>query len=116
MPRTGIFICHCGSNIAGTVDIARAIDASRNFPGVVHVDEYRYLCSEMGQDLIKNAIKENDLDRVVVGTCSPRMHEGTFRKAATEAPISGSTVPGCTAIWKKAPRRRLLCSVPPQPR
>jgi heterodisulfide reductase subunit A2 len=88
MPRTGIFICHCGSNIAGTVDIARAIDASRNFPGVVHVDEYRYLCSEMGQDLIKNAIKENDLDRVVVGTCSPRMHEGTFRKAATEAGLN----------------------------
>jgi len=58
MPRTGVFICHCGTNIAGTVDIARAIEASRNFPGVVHADEYRYLCSEMGQDLIKNAIKE----------------------------------------------------------
>ncbi len=88
MPRTGVFICHCGTNIAGTVDIDSALEASRDFPGVVHADEYRYLCSEMGQDLIKNAIKENSLDRVVVGTCSPRMHEGTFRKAASEAGLN----------------------------
>jgi len=48
LPRTGVFICHCGTNISGTVDIERAVEASRNFPGVVHADEYRYLCSEMG--------------------------------------------------------------------
>ncbi|MGM0652102.1 MAG: disulfide reductase, partial [Bacillota bacterium] len=88
MPRTGVFICHCGSNIAGTVNIDEAVEASRNFPGVVHADEYRYLCSEMGQDMIKKAIEENDLDRVVVGTCSPRMHENTFRKAAAEAGLN----------------------------
>ncbi len=88
MPRTGVFICHCGSNIAGTVDIDQALEASRNFPGVVHADEYRYLCSEVGQDIIKKAIEENNLDRVVVGTCSPRMHENTFRKAAAEAGLN----------------------------
>ncbi len=88
MPRTGVFICHCGSNIAGTVDIDQALEASRNFPGVVHADEYRYLCSEVGQDIIKKAIEEYNLDRVVVGTCSPRMHENTFRKAAAEAGLN----------------------------
>ena len=88
MPRTGVFICHCGTNIAGTVDIDRSLEAARNFPGVVHADEYRYLCSEMGQDIIKKAITENDLDRVVVGSCSPRMHEATFRKAVAEAGLN----------------------------
>ncbi|MDW7739123.1 MAG: CoB--CoM heterodisulfide reductase iron-sulfur subunit A family protein [Bacillota bacterium] len=88
MPRTGVFICHCGTNIAGTVDIEKTVKASRSFPGVVHADDYRYLCSEMGQDIIKNAIKDNNLDRVVVGTCSPRMHEQTFRKAASEAGLN----------------------------
>ena len=88
MPRTGVFICHCGTNIAGTVNIDQAIEASRDFPGVVHADEYRYLCSEMGQDIIKKAIEDNNLDRVVVGTCSPRMHENTFRKAAAEAGLN----------------------------
>ncbi|MCJ7807079.1 MAG: CoB--CoM heterodisulfide reductase iron-sulfur subunit A family protein, partial [Clostridia bacterium] len=88
MPRTGVFICHCGTNIAGTVDIEKSIEAARGFPGVVHTDEYRYLCSELGQDLIKKAIKEHNLDRVVVGTCSPRMHEATFRKAVAEAGLN----------------------------
>ncbi len=88
MPRTGVFICHCGTNIAGTVNIEKAAAASRNFPGAVHVEDYRYLCSEMGQDIIKKAIKEHGLDRVVVGTCSPRMHEATFRKAASEAGLN----------------------------
>ncbi len=88
MARTGVFVCHCGTNIAGTVDIDQSVEASRGFPGVVHAGEYRYLCSEMGQDLIKNAIEEHNLDRVVVGTCSPRMHENTFRKAAAEAGLN----------------------------
>ena len=88
MPRTGVFICHCGTNIAGTVNIKEAVEAARSFPGVVYADEYRYLCSEMGQDLIKESIIKNKLDRVVVGTCSPRMHESTFRKAASEAGLN----------------------------
>ncbi|MFO7951617.1 MAG: CoB--CoM heterodisulfide reductase iron-sulfur subunit A family protein [Bacillota bacterium] len=88
MPRTGVFVCHCGTNIAGTVDIDKVLEAARGFPGVIHADEYRYLCSEMGQDMIREAIKEHNLDRVVVGTCSPRMHENTFRKAVAEAGLN----------------------------
>ncbi|MFO8192618.1 MAG: CoB--CoM heterodisulfide reductase iron-sulfur subunit A family protein [Bacillota bacterium] len=88
MPRTGVFICHCGTNIAATVDIDKVVESARSFPGVVHAEDYRYLCSEVGQDLIKKAIKEHNLDRVVVGTCSPRMHENTFRKAAAEASLN----------------------------
>lgn len=92
MPKTGVFICHCGTNIAGTVNIEKAVEAARNFPGVVHAEDYRYLCSEMGQDLIKKTIQAHDLDRVVVGTCSPRMHETTFRKAAAEAGLNSYLV------------------------
>jgi len=88
LSRTGVFICHCGTNISGTVDIDRAVNAAADFPGVVHAGEYRYLCSELGQDMIKKAIVDNQLDRVVVGTCSPRMHENTFRKAVAEAGLN----------------------------
>ncbi|HED23709.1 MAG TPA: CoB--CoM heterodisulfide reductase iron-sulfur subunit A family protein [Firmicutes bacterium] len=88
MPRTGVFICHCGTNIAATVDIDKVVEAARSFPGVVHAEDYRYLCSEVGQDLIKKSIRDHNLDRVVVGTCSPRMHENTFRKAAAEAGLN----------------------------
>lgn len=88
MPRVGVFICWCGSNIAGTVDIEKVLEAARRFPGVVYAADYRYLCSEIGQDLIKEAIKNERLEQVVVGTCSPRMHENTFRKAAAEAGLN----------------------------
>lgn len=88
MPRTGVFVCHCGTNISATVNIKEAVEVSGSFPGVVYAGDYQYLCSETGQDLIKTAIKENKLERVVVGTCSPRMHESTFRKAAQEAGLN----------------------------
>ncbi|MEW5784177.1 MAG: CoB--CoM heterodisulfide reductase iron-sulfur subunit A family protein [Bacillota bacterium] len=88
MPRVGVFICWCGTNIAGTVDIETVVETARNFPGVVHTADYRYLCSEIGQDLIKEAIKNEKLEQVVVGTCSPRMHESTFRKAVAEAGLN----------------------------
>ncbi len=88
MPRVGVFICWCGTNIAGTVDIERVVEAARAFPGVVYAGDYRYLCSEIGQDLIKDTIKKEKLEQVVVGTCSPRMHENTFRKAAAEAGLN----------------------------
>ncbi|HSW36417.1 MAG TPA: disulfide reductase, partial [Candidatus Limnocylindrales bacterium] len=88
MPRVGVFICWCGTNIAGTVDIGKVIEDVRSFPDVVYVDEYRYLCSEVGQELIKKAIETERLDRVVVGTCSPRMHEITFRRAVSEAGLN----------------------------
>lgn len=88
MPRIGVFICWCGTNIAGTVDIEQVVNAARNFPGVVYSGDYRYLCSEVGQALIKDTIKKENLERVVVGTCSPRMHEVTFRRAVAEAGLN----------------------------
>ncbi len=88
MQRIGVFICWCGSNIAATVDVERLSEAVKAEPGVVFAANYQYMCSENGQQLIKNAIKEYKLDGVVVGSCSPRMHEATFRKAAEAAGLN----------------------------
>jgi len=82
MSRIGVFICHCGLNIAGTVDVERVAKEIRNYPGVVYSVDYKYMCSDPGQDLIKGAIVEHDLDGVIVAACSPTMHEVTFRKTA----------------------------------
>ncbi|GFP43963.1 heterodisulfide reductase subunit A2, partial [Candidatus Hakubella thermalkaliphila] len=86
--RIGVFVCHCGSNIAGTVDCPRVVEAARGFPHVVYATDYTYLCAESGQDLIKTAIQEYSLDRVVVSSCSPKMHEETFRRAARQAGLN----------------------------
>jgi len=83
MKRIGVFICHCGLNIAATVDVAKVAEALHSYPNVVHAVDYKYLCSDPGQDLIKQAIAEHKLDGVVVAACSPTMHEATFRKAVT---------------------------------
>ena len=88
MSRIGVFICHCGSNIAGTVDISTVVEAAKKFPGVVYVEDNKYTCSEVGQDVIKKAIEENRLNRIVIGACSPRMHENTFRKAVASAGLN----------------------------
>ncbi len=88
MQRIGVFVCWCGTNIAGTVDIDQVKQAAEKIPGVVNVQDYQYMCSEVGQNLIKNAIKEQKLDRVVIASCSPRMHEATFRKAAKSAGLN----------------------------
>ena len=88
MARIGVFICHCGTNIAGTVDIPTVVEAAKKLPGVVHVDDNKYTCSEVGQDVIKEAVEEHRLNRVVIGACSPRMHEGTFRKAVAVAGLN----------------------------
>ncbi len=82
MQRIGVFICWCGSNIAATVDVERVAQAIKAEPNVVYSADYQYMCSENGQQLIKNAIKEYKLTGIVIGSCSPRMHEATFRKAA----------------------------------
>ncbi len=82
MNRIGVFICWCGSNIAGTVDVHHLVEDLRKIPDVVHAENYMYMCSDPGQDRIKNAIQEKGIDRLVVASCSPRMHENTFRKAA----------------------------------
>ncbi|HNS15126.1 MAG TPA: CoB--CoM heterodisulfide reductase iron-sulfur subunit A family protein [Syntrophorhabdaceae bacterium] len=86
--RVGVFICHCGNNIAGTVDVARVAAEMRKLPGVVYATNYMYTCSEPGQEEIKQAIKKENLDRIVVAACSPRMHENTFRKTVEKAGLN----------------------------
>ena len=85
MQRIGVFVCHCGTNIAGTVDVKAVAEALRYEPGVVVSTEYQYMCSQAGQDLIREAIREHKLTGIVVCSCSPRMHEATFRKTAQSA-------------------------------
>jgi heterodisulfide reductase subunit A len=87
-PRVGVFVCHCGLNIAGTVDIKQVVDYAKTIPDVVFVKENRYTCADPGQEEIRKAIKEYNLNRVVVAACSPRMHEPTFRKTVSEAGLS----------------------------
>ena len=86
--RIGVFICHCGSNIAGTVDCSRVAEQARTFPNVVFSTDSMYTCSEPGQDAIIEAVKEHSLDGVVVASCSPRMHEPTFRRAVERAGLN----------------------------
>jgi len=88
MQRIGVFVCWCGSNIAATVDVVRVAETLRNEPGVVISDNYAYMCSQSGQDLIKDAIREHSLTGIVVCSCSPRMHENTFRKTAAAAGLN----------------------------
>lgn len=84
-PRIGVFICHCGLNIAGVLDIAELVGYSRNLPEVVYVKENRYTCADPGQNEIRQGINEYNLNRVIVAACSPRMHEPTFRKTVEDA-------------------------------
>ena len=88
MQRIGVFVCWCGSNIAATVDVKQVAEAVKAEPGVVFSTDYQYMCSENGQALIRNAIHEHGLTGVVICSCSPRMHEATFRKTATLAGIN----------------------------
>ena len=88
MQRIGVFVCHCGTNIAGTVDVKAVAEALRYEPGVVVSTEYQYMCSQAGQDLIREAIREHRLTGIVVCSCSPRMHEATFRKTAQSAGLN----------------------------
>jgi len=83
--RIGVYICHCGSNIAGTVDVKDVRAYAESLPNVIVARDYPYLCSEQGQELIKNDILDLKLDAVVVVACSPRMHEHTFRRAIRDA-------------------------------
>ena len=88
MARIGVFVCHCGENIGRTVDCARVAEGLRDLPGVVHSVDYKYMCSDPGQALIKQAIAEKQLDGVVVAACSPHMHEKTFRRACASAGLN----------------------------
>lgn len=86
--KIGVFVCHCGSNIEATVDTATVAAAAREFPGVVFATDTMYTCSEPGQDEIVDAIKEHNLDGIVVASCSPRMHEQTFRRTVERAGLN----------------------------
>lgn len=77
--QIGVYICHCGTNIAATVDVKELAQFASALPYVKVAREYRYLCSDPGQDLIKKDIRDGSIDRVVIAACSPRMHEATFR-------------------------------------
>ena len=88
MQRIGVFVCWCGSNIAGTVDVQAVSEALKSEPGVVFSTNYQYMCSQAGQQMIKEAIAEHNLTGIVICSCSPRMHEATFRKTAKEAGIN----------------------------
>jgi heterodisulfide reductase subunit A len=87
-PRIGVYICHCGVNIAATVDVKGVAEFANELPCVVIARDYQYMCSDPGQELIKNDIKEQELNRVVVASCSPRMHEPTFRNACEDAGLN----------------------------
>ncbi|GHT49115.1 heterodisulfide reductase subunit A [Bacteroidia bacterium] len=88
MSKIGVFVCHCGENIGATVDCEHVAKEALNIEGVALATNYKYMCSEPGQAMIKDAIREKGLDGVVVAACSPRMHEPTFRKACAEAGLN----------------------------
>jgi heterodisulfide reductase subunit A len=88
MSRIGVFICHCGENISRTVDVERVALEVGKLPGVALSTDYKYMCSDPGQNLLKKAIQEQKLTHVVVAACSPRMHEKTFRKAVEAAGLN----------------------------
>ena len=88
MQRIGVFVCWCGSNIAATVDVQAVSEALSHEPGVVFSTDYQYMCSQTGQELIQSKIREYALTGVVVCSCSPRMHETTFRKTCEKAGLN----------------------------
>ncbi|MEE9151528.1 MAG: CoB--CoM heterodisulfide reductase iron-sulfur subunit A family protein [Thermoplasmata archaeon] len=87
-PRIGVFVCHCGINIAGVVDVPSVVEYAKTLPNVVYADENLYSCSQDTQDIIKEKIKEHNLNRVVVSACSPRTHEPLFQKTVREAELN----------------------------
>ncbi len=86
--RIGVFVCECGSNIAGSLDCDAVRDYAETLPDVVIAVKNKYTCAEPGQNEIKKHIKENDLNRVVIASCTPRMHEITFRNCVQEAGLN----------------------------
>jgi heterodisulfide reductase subunit A len=86
--RIGVYVCQCGTNIAGMVDVERVVNFAAQLDDVVISRTYTYMCSDPGQALIKEDIQREKLDRVVVASCTPMMHEITFRKACAEAGLN----------------------------
>ena len=86
--RVGVFVCECGMNISDTVNTEDVSEYAKTIPGVVHASVNKYTCSEPGQQEIRDCIKDNNLDRIVVAACSPRMHEPTFKAVAVESGLN----------------------------
>jgi len=86
--RIGVYICHCGTNIAGVIDPVEVAEYAATLPGVVIAKNTHYACADSGQALIRQDIKEHNLNRVVVAACSPRLHEPTFRACLAEAGLN----------------------------
>jgi len=87
-PRVGVYVCHCGTNIAGMVDVEAVTEFASTLGNVAVARHYAYMCSEPGQALIKDDVRNAGLNRVVVASCSPLMHETTFRRACAEAGLN----------------------------
>lgn len=87
-PRVGVYVCHCGTNIAGIVDVEAVTQFAASLSDVVVARHYSYMCSDPGQALIAEDIRKEGLNRVIVASCTPNMHEGTFRKACAEAGLN----------------------------
>ncbi|MCL6561046.1 MAG: disulfide reductase, partial [Firmicutes bacterium] len=85
MDRIGVFVCWCGLNISGTIDVKRVAEAALEIPGVVYAQDYKYCCSDPGQALMRQAINEHELNGLIIAACSPNMHETTFRLNAASA-------------------------------
>jgi len=86
--KTGVYVCHCGTNIAAKVDVEDVVQFAGHLDGVTVARDYAYMCSEPGQDLIKQDIRDEGINRVVVASCSPLMHEPTFRRACAEGGLN----------------------------
>jgi heterodisulfide reductase subunit A len=86
--RVGVYVCHCGTNIAGTVDVGAVAKYAAGLPGVMVSRDYKYMCSDPGQALIQQNIREHSLNRIVVASCSPLLHEPTFRRALDRAGLN----------------------------
>ena len=86
--RVGVYICHCGTNIAGTVDVKALAEYAGSMPGVALAREYKYMCSDPGQELIRQDIRDHGLDRIIVAACSPGLHEKTFRRVTADGGLN----------------------------
>ena len=87
-PKIGVYVCHCGINIGGVIDVEGLEEYSKTLPNVVEAKEYKYFCSDPGQEMIQKDVKEKGINRVVVAACSPRLHEPTFRRCVKEAGLN----------------------------
>jgi heterodisulfide reductase subunit A2 len=102
--RIGVYVCHCGTNIAGMVDVEALAKFAETLPHVALARQYKYMCSDPGQELVKRDIAEFNLNRIVVAACSPSLHEPTFRRAAEDAGLNRFLVQ--MVPTKRRPRRR----------